>query len=336
MARQEADRKLGYYPVHPKALETILPRLELSASPAGYSILDPCAGEGAAVKQLADHLAIPDRNVYCVEIEPDRAAKCQEAIPGAHVVHASVFHTRIAPESISLAYCNPPYGNLPGGGSAELAFLSQAGAALVPNGVLLAVLPERVTNDKYFRKAMMAHFDTIQITPLPREYRPNWEVFVLAFKRPEYVNPEAMHWVNVLAPPRQFYELAPAEGPGASFQRAEYDDGMLWALLEQSPLEHKLAHVEETPIARPPLALGPGHLALLLSGGMLDGLITPPDEPPHVVRGTCRKTQVLAEEIESDLGKGEYSVRQVFSERMDLIVRTVDTQGVMRTLSSGE
>jgi hypothetical protein len=106
--------------------------------------------------------------------------------------------------------------------------------------------------------------------------------------------------------------------------------------LERSPLNKLLQAPKPWALKSPPMQLGTEHLALLLASGYLDGLVQPEGEPPHVVRGTCRKTQVLAEETESDLGKSEYSVRQVYSERMDLIVRTVDTQGVMRTLSSGE
>lgn len=335
MARPEADRKLGYYPVAPEALDFILPKLAIPPAPEAIALLDPCAGEGRAIGQIAAYLGVPDKNVYCVEIEPGRAASCQEHLPGAHVVQASVFHTHVEAESCSLVYCNPPYGYLPGGGQAELAFLSQATLALAHGGTLFAVLPERLTTERGFRTALIAHYEHIVIVPLPTLHRPNYEVFVLARRRETMVNPENLHWANVQGNPRLPFGLAPAAGPGLSFARVEYDDDALWRMLEASPLDARLNAPPEPLIARPPLALGAGHMALLLSGGRLDGLVQPKGEAPHVVRGTCRKTQVLADQTQEEGAKGIVTIKSVYSERMDLIVRTVDAQGIVRTLSSG-
>lgn len=334
MARQEADRKLGYYPCPPDAIDNLFLHVRKPDQPEACSIIDPCAGEGRAVHQIADWLGIPERSVYCVEIEPGRAQACQELMPQAHVLNCSLFHSRIQGASCSVVYLNPPFGNLPGGGMVEMAFLSQAVSLLPPGGLLISVLPERVTNERAWRVAMLAYFETIKIWPLPRHLRNNWEVFVLATRRDGMVNPERLHWSNHQAHPKDVFELPPAPGPGAVFVKSEFGDDELWNLLEQSPLEaHRVAPPEPL-IERPPLALGAGHLALLLSGGRLDGLICPPNEPPHVVRGTCRKVPVVTQEDE-DVSKGVITIKRTISERMDLIVRTVDARGVMRTHSSG-
>ena len=39
---------------------------------------------------------------------------------------------------------------------------------------------------------------------------------------------------------------------------------------------------------------GIGHRAMLLASGHIDGLISPADEPPHVIRGTAAKDSYVA------------------------------------------
>lgn len=335
MARQEADRKLGYFAISPDAIDSLSMHVRKPDRPSFVSILDPCAGEGKAVQQLANWLGLQERNIYCVEIEPGRANACRELMPLANVLTCSVFHANIQANSCSLAYVNPPYGNLPGGGMVEMAFLSQAVATLVPGGLMIAVLPERVVNERLFRVAMLAHFTEIKTVPLPSHVRKNYETFVFGVRRKMMINPEGQRWHDWQAHPHHVYELLHAPGPVNTFTKAQFDDTELWELLEHSPLEARIQAPPESLMERPPLALGSGHLALLLSGGRLDGLICPPNEPPHVVRGTCRKVPVITAEDE-DVAKGDViTIKRTISERMDLIVRTVDARGVIRTHSSG-
>lgn len=334
MARLEADRRLGFFAIHPDAIDNLFLHVRKPDRPSFVSILDPCAGEGKAVQQIAAWLGLQERNIYAVEIEPGRANACRELMPMANVLNCSLFHANIQSNCCSVVYCNPPYGNLPGGGSAEAAFLSHAAAALIPGGLLIAVLPERVANDAHMRTALMAHFKDIKVWPLPQHVRKNYEVFVTGIRRQQVMNPNGQRWFDHLTFKEKVYELVHAAGPVNTFSKGQFDDTELWDLLERSPLEARLQAPPEALLERPPLALGAGHLALLLSGGRLDGLICPPNEPPHVVRGTCRKVPVVTQEDE-DVSKGVITIKRTISERMDLIVRTVDARGVIRTHSSG-
>src|SRR5690625_5720126 len=73
MARLEADAKAGFYPTPPVEMEHIIKRI--SSNVDDVTLLDPCAGEGLALKQLRDHLQEQDVNsvTYGIEVEETRA-----------------------------------------------------------------------------------------------------------------------------------------------------------------------------------------------------------------------------------------------------------------------
>ena len=72
---------------------------------------------------------------------------------------------------------------------------------------------------------------------------------------------------------------------------------------------------------------GIGHRAMLLASGHIDGLICPPDEPPHVIRGTAAKDQYVASSDENQGEDGSVTTRTVISERTRLVIRILDSQG---------
>ena len=58
----------------------------------------------------------------------------------------------------------------------------------------------------------------------------------------------------------------------------------------------------------------------------------PPDEAPHVVRGSVRKRQYLASVETKDKADGGTSTTQVFSERIEPVVRIATHDGRIVTL----
>ncbi len=102
-------------------------------------------------------------------------------------------------------------------------------------------------------------------------------------------------------------------------------------MLSQSPLRAHLTALPEQSLPAPPLAIGIGHVALLLASGHLDGIVQPQGQPPHVVRGTSRKREFVADVTESENPDGSVTKRTTLSERIELIVRTVDRTGEIQT-----
>jgi hypothetical protein len=88
MARLASVVKQGFYPAHPEAIAGILRHLKIpdpppdpKFKPEDINILDPCAGEGKALVQLAEGLGVSQGHVFAVELNASRAARIAEAHP---------------------------------------------------------------------------------------------------------------------------------------------------------------------------------------------------------------------------------------------------------------
>ena len=78
MARLESVAVGGYYPTPPALVPRIARLLSVPAEGA-FSVLDPCAGDGAAIVELVGELFAKGRDVelYAVEMEATRFAALQ-------------------------------------------------------------------------------------------------------------------------------------------------------------------------------------------------------------------------------------------------------------------
>jgi hypothetical protein len=327
---REASRlKMGYYPAPPEAIANAMQYLR--ACPTNASMIDPCSGSGEACQQIASAMGMRYDHVYCVELDAARGQSCRELMPGANVLSPCAFeHTAISNESFGLVFENPPFDEQIGGTRAELAFFARTPRLLVPGGVCLFVCPEHVAERYDFRKAWYVWFEDVACWRFPPEHRKFNEVFIVGRRRAKQ---RADDWdvPNF----RMTYPLADIlipDAPGPKlFEKTALTDDELAAAVEDSPLLRLCEAQERTLMRRPPLALSVGHLALLLSSGQLDGLVCPPGGKPHVVRGTARKHEEVTEETTETDGDVRKTTT-VLTERIRLVVRAVDSDGVIRNL----
>ena len=181
MARLASQIKGGFYAAAPEAVAAVLERLR----PPDYGeclILDPCAGEGHALVQLAQGLhAVP----YGIELSEDRAAVVKESLPeGQALVPADFLRCAISYRSFSMIWCNPPYDYATGNeGRVESQFLEKAVHLLVDNGVLALICPEDVAGNFQTVDFLQEHFYDISAMPFPQRVRKYNETIVLGCKR---------------------------------------------------------------------------------------------------------------------------------------------------------
>jgi 16S rRNA C967 or C1407 C5-methylase (RsmB/RsmF family) len=91
----------GFYPAHERAVAHAATFLW---PPAGepFAILDPCAGEGAAIRQLGELLGCSPARTFAIELDDGRAELVGTALPGANVLApANFFGCRATPNSFS-------------------------------------------------------------------------------------------------------------------------------------------------------------------------------------------------------------------------------------------
>lgn len=344
--RLEGRIRGGYYPAPHAALDAVMPLLVM---PKGQpiAVCDPCAGEGLALRHLAERLGVPNQQLYAVELEENRGVQLAENLPGANILTpCSFFGCKIASRSFSLMYANPPFDDSgDGSGRVERQFLDRATPLLKTDGVLMLVCPERVALDWDTRKSLLAWYDRIYTLPFPEEHRRFEESIVLAVKRDKPMSPDKRGYHDetgvlnhrgwsrddIMPEP---YVIPVGSGPQWRFEKSQLTPKELTVLLETSPLRAMLEPPSDPPLPSPPLELGTGHLALLLASGHLDGLVCPEGEPPHVNRGVTRKTEQVSD-VSVDETESSVRTTTTITETIEMYVRVVGVDGVIRDLTQG-
>lgn len=336
--RLAAQVRGGFYPAHEKAVAQAAAFLQPPVG-EGFTILDPCAGRGDAVRRLRDLLGCPPNQVYAIELDDSRAEAIHQALPEAMVLApADFFGCRTSFNSFCFVWLNPPFDDSYGGHRVEERFLWRATEWLMPGGVMALVCPEDVVGDySDAREHFTRFYEKVTVIPFPEAHRPFNEVIVFGHKRsrPE-VDRNGFNsvkaWESVQAPGNFCYRIPPGNGPRV-FQKVEPTEPELQRMLAGSPLRSYLRSPPEVSLPSPPLPLGIGHVALLLASGHLDGVVHPEGQLPHVVRGTSRKHSFVSDVTDTENEDGSTTTRTTISERIELVIRTVDLTGQIQTFS---
>ena len=160
MTRLESEAKGGFYPTPFEEMELVLKRLSCHAGES-ITLLDPCCGKGAALKQWQNDMtakgAIPTS--YGIEIEKSRAEQAETIID--HVAKCGYEETRISHDAFSAMYLNPPFMQLKGD-RMETTFLRDLTADyLQAGGILIFNLPQHILKD--VAKILAARFVDIKV-----------------------------------------------------------------------------------------------------------------------------------------------------------------------------
>lgn len=326
----------GYYPAHKDAIAHVASFIQ-APSTDRFSMLDPCAGEGLALRQLTELLNSPQSSSFAIELDESRAEILRSTLLDANVLApADFFGCRATRNSFSFIWLNPPFDHAYGGSRVEEQFLWKSTDWLMSGGVMALVCPEDVVYEySEARRHFVTFYENCMIVPFPQANRPYGEVVVLGHKRsrpavPPQDSSARQRWEAVLAPSGFRYQIPPGNGPRL-FQKVEPTEPELRRMLDASPLRCRLTSPPEIPLPSPPLPLGIGHVALLLASGHLNGVVEPEGKPSHVVRGTSRKRSFVSDVTETDNSEGGTTTRTTISEKIELVIRTVDASGRIQT-----
>ena len=291
MAREQARMRLNFFPAPEAALAGILKHLAKMDSNRGFHLLDPCAGEGAAIQALAAGLGVPDTNVYAVELHAGRAATIKERMPEAQVLGPADFKaTSIAPRSFGVVYCNPPFdGEFGRKGYREEYFFSKDAIRLVAeNGVFVLIAPYgAVVGNKDFCELLDCQLKDIAMWRFPDGHRNFNEMVLMGYRRPVPWTVEQSHSQGLLhkanfhwrtygraedlpplgeAQPREWIDgrgscyredsvrvyLIPPSWKPSRFAKVGYTDEELEAAVNASSLNALLEYIDPPRPRRPP------------------------------------------------------------------------------------
>jgi SAM-dependent methyltransferase len=316
--------KLGYYPLPEDEGARLRDLLQYPAESA--SVLDPCVGTGGALMQLTEGAPV---SLYGVELDADRALEATAA--GIETVQGNLFDAEAKVESFSVLYLNPPYDSEVGSidnKRMEYLFLEHTYRWLVYGGVLLMVVPHKqldsctsllAANFTSFRVFRLIdpesdRFDQVALIGIRKKmageaYQRNRELLVKAI------------WTNPL-PTLTGEEAAytvPATPPAALNYRGLPLDQLEDLAVRSSAwkkVEGFLLPKEEMAGGRPITPLHGGHVGLLCTAGLLNGVFGQGNER-HIARWRTVKS-VTTFEVEED-GYKEVHKRERFSNELALI-----------------
>jgi hypothetical protein len=276
--------KLGFYPLPIREAERI--RLKLQY-PEEFSALDPCVGDGVAFSRL---LESTKAHAYGIEIDAYRAE--QAAQLGIQVIQANALTVRCPAESVSLLYLNPPYDfeiGQQGNKRLEVVFLEHTYRWLKQKGVLVFVVPQAQL--KVCAKLLAEQFVDLRVYRLtePESVQYN-QVAVMALRRqrhmllPDSALLQAADYLRRMAGETEIGALTDSVDAGyfipPSAPTALVDQGIpldkVEDLLPQSAAYRQASRIlirEHSSIkGRPLTPLHGGHVSLLATAGMLNGV----------------------------------------------------------------
>ncbi|EDW2262076.1 DUF6094 domain-containing protein [Salmonella enterica] len=158
----------GYFPTDESSLERILSALAPDEASGTIRLLDPCAGEGVAVTEIACHLG-EQAKAYAVEYDAERAAHCTTMADVT--LYGDLMDTIISQQAFSMLFLNPPYGDVTTGERdsdktgrerLEKQFYRRTVDNLMYNGILVLIIPFYML-DKEFSGWLANSFTDVQV-----------------------------------------------------------------------------------------------------------------------------------------------------------------------------
>jgi hypothetical protein len=334
--RPHGKIKLGFFPLPVPEAERLKSCLDF---PNEFSAMDPCVGNGVAFTHL---IGAARGRRYSIEIDANRAEQARAL--GIETLHANAMDVRCPAESISLLYLNPPYDLEVGQTNnqrLESVFLEHTYRWLKPSGVLVFVIPQPQL--KPCARTLSEHFGDLAVyrltEPASVQYK---QVAVLGRRRKRHQHLRdsellnSVRWLEMLAwkpdladltdHPPVSYEVPPS-GPvvltNTGIPLDEVEDLLLDSAAYRQASRILLPKQRDVR-GRPLTPLHGGHVGLLCTAGMLNGVFGE-GEDRHIAHWQSVEFTDHWEEEEED-GTKILHDRERFSHELTLVFANGKTQ----------
>jgi hypothetical protein len=334
--RPHGKTKLGFFPLPLAEAERLRNCLTY---PTEFSGLDPCVGDGVAFTHL---LKGTQGRRYGIEIDAYRTEQARSL--GIDTVQASTFDVRCPAEAFSVLYLNPPYDFEIGETNnqrLELVFLEHTYRWLTPGGVLVFVIPQPQL--RACARILSEHFTDLSVYRLTDRASVQYKqvvVFGVRRRRHQHLRDSALldsvRWLEMLGSKTDLEALGqasamryevPDSGPvtltHAGIPLDEAED-----LLPDSAAYRQASRVllpkQRDVRGRPLTPLHGGHVGLLCTAGMLNGVFGE-GEDRHIAHWRSVKFTDHWEEEEED-GTRILHDQERFSHELTLVFANGRTQ----------
>ena len=333
--RLTGRERLGFYPLPVQEASRI--RRFLAFPGDQCSALDPCVGDGLAFSEIASGEKVLR---YAVELDAGRTE--QARAKGIDVIHGNSFDVQCPVESFSLIYLNPPYDfeiSEEKSQRMEKLFLEHVYRWLRPGGVLVLVVPVRRIAD--CAVLLSRHFRDIRIyrltEPESAQYK---QIVVFGMRRTRQERDrlrdneiiQGQLWLGALEAKLNEFAPLPAEpdstyAPPAAAPVRMVHRGLpldeIEDLLSKSSAYRQASAVifgQQAEVSGRPLTpLHGGHVGLLCTAGMLNGIFGE-GETRHIAHWQSVKVVDKSEEEED--GKTIIREKERFSNELTLVFST--------------
>ena len=334
--RAHGQTKLGFYPLPPAEAKRLKSWLNFQEE---FSGLDPCVGDGVAFAQLLRNA--PARR-YGIEIDAYRAEQARTL--EIETLQANTMDVRCLAESLSLLYLNPPYDWEAGSTNnqrLEGVFLEHTYRWLRPGGVLLFVIP--LPRLGKCARLLSEEFQDLRLFRLTEpECFQFKQIVVLGTRRKRHVRltdsalMEKVRWLEGLTLKPDLEPLAESAEcryivPGSEplvmthvgIPLDEVEDLLLDSAAYRQTSRILLPKQRDVR-GRPLTPLHGGHVGLLCTAGMLNGVFGE-GEDRHIAHWRSVKFTDHWEEEEED-GTRILHDRERFSHELTLVFANGKTQ----------
>lgn len=329
--------------MHVPTPQVVIDRLRdfLDVPPTVHA-LDPCCGTGLALRRL-----VPQGTRYGIELDIARATQASKRLE--RVVGCAFQDARVSHDSMGLVLLNPPYDDSLHG-RLEISALERAVNWLAPRGVLVYIVKRQHYSTGRVLSLLWRYFTDFEHWRFPDPYYDGpdlaYQQTVLICRRRASINPPCrdlegfrvrelkLDSLEPFIPPvDRKYAVPAAQGP-ALFISGRLDAPAMAELIKTSTLKRRPARVAASGFGRPPLPLKRGHIALMLAGGLVDGVHGGTNgHPLHVAKGTVKRRQTDKWEVEVN-DEGQPTATQTVIHAFEVVIRALTPDGIIHDVNS--
>jgi len=342
--RLAAQAKMGFYPT-PALVVSLISNILIRDGTGTIRLLDPCAGEGEALKEIGQCLKA---ETYGIELDRERGRRARENLTQCLITDYEA--TRIRNQAFSLLYLNPPYDwaikndEVSASERYERTFLRNTIKYLMPNGILVYLIPQSRL-DKAIATILSYRFRDLRVFRFPDDDYHSFKqvvIFGVVKKRPEPDDELVRYLIKVGQGQSMIPSLDNADctytvpsspaGRNFLFRSAEIDPDELAVELKEHGLrgtiDRMVSPLSLSERIRPIMPLRHGHLAQLLACGMMNGVVFDKEgDNPLLVKGITKK--VVDARTEHEDGKE----RIIETDRIVITIHAINEKGDLITIT---